>query len=68
MKNMIDVMRLDGKRYWINPHMIESMEENPDLTLTMLSGKKIVIRNSPEEVINKIIAYRRRIGIESQEV
>ncbi len=65
---MIDVMRLDGKKYWINPHMIESMEENPDLTLTMLSGKKIIIRNSPEEVISKIIAYRRRIGMEVQEV
>ncbi len=65
---MIDVMRLDGKVYWVNPHMIESMETNPDLTLSMLSGKKIVIKNSPEEVIEKIIAYRKKIGINSQEV
>ncbi len=40
---MIDVMRLDGKIYWVNPHMIESMESNPDLTLTMLSGRKIIV-------------------------
>ena len=65
---MIDVMGLDGKVYWVNPHMIESMETNPDLTLSMLSGKKIVIKNSPEEVIEKIIAYRKKIGINSQEV
>ena len=48
---MIEVNRLDGKSYWVNPHMIESMESNPDLTLTMLSGKKIVVKNSPEDVI-----------------
>ena len=65
---MIEVMRLDGKKYWVNPHMIESMEENPDLTLTMLSGKKLIIRNSPAELIEKIISYRRNLEINSQEV
>ena len=65
---MIEVMRLDGKKYWVNPHMIESMETNPDLTLTMLSGKKIVLKNQPSEVIEKIIEYRKKIGINSQEV
>ena len=65
---MIEVMRLDGKKYWVNPHMIESMEETPDLTLTMLSGKKLIIRKSPAELIEKIISYRRNLGINSQEV
>ena len=65
---MIDVMRLDGKIYWVNPHMIESMECTPDLTLTMLSGKKFIVRNSPEELIQKIIEYRQKIGIDKQEV
>ena len=65
---MIDVMRLDGKIYWVNPHMIEAMESTPDLTLTMLSGRKIIVRNSPQEVIQKIIEYRRQIGIDKQEV
>ena len=65
---MIDVMRLDGKKYWVNPHMIESMETTPDLTLTMLSGRKIIVKNSPDEIIEKIINYRRNIGVERQEV
>ena len=65
---MIEVMRLDGKKYWVNPHMIESMEETPDLTLTMLSGKKLIIRNSPSELIEKIISYRINLEINSQEV
>lgn len=59
---MIEVMRLDGTMYWINPHQIEYMELNPDLTLMMLSGKKLVLKNSVEEVLEKIIIYRKKIG------
>jgi len=65
---MIDVLRLDGKIYWVNPHMIEAMEATPDLTLTMLSGRKIIVRNSPDEIIQKIIDYRKKLGIDTQEV
>ena len=65
---MIDVLRLDGKEYWVNPHMIESIECTPDLTLTMLSGNKIIVRNPPEEIITKIIEYRIKTGIDRQEV
>ena len=64
---MIEVMRLDGKKYWVNPHMIESMETTPDLTLTMLSGRKIIVKDSPEDLIKKIIEYRKEIGNERQE-
>ncbi len=64
---MIQVERLNGSSYFINPHMIEFMECLPDLTITMLSGKKIVVRNSPEDVVNKIVEYRSRIGINGQE-
>jgi flagellar protein FlbD len=65
---MIEVMRLNGKKYWINPHMIESMEQNPDLTLSMLSGRKIIVKNTPDDIIEKIIAYRQKIGINTQEI
>ena len=68
LKSMIEVMRLDGKSYWVNPHMIESMETNPDLTLTMLSGKKLIVKNSPQEIIDKIISYRKKVGTSWQEV
>ena len=59
---MIAVTQLNGKEYWINPHQIESIEANPDVTLIMLSGKHIIIREKPEQVIDRIVAYRRQIG------
>lgn len=65
---MIEVERLNGKKYWINPHMIESMEEMPDLTLTMLSGKKIIVKNSSDDILGRIIAYRRKLSFASEEI
>ncbi|MDR2741122.1 MAG: flagellar FlbD family protein [Treponema sp.] len=59
---MIQVTRLDGKEYYINPHQIESIETRPDTTLLMLSGKYVVVREPVDEVIGRIVAYRRRIG------
>ncbi|MDR2245584.1 MAG: flagellar FlbD family protein [Treponema sp.] len=59
---MIKVTRLDGNEYYINPHQIESIELRPDTTLLMLSGKHVIVRENAEDIIGKIIEYRRRIG------
>ena len=47
--------------------MIESMESNPDLTLNMLSGRQLIIKEKPAEIIDKIVEYRKKIGINTQE-
>ena len=59
---MIKVTRLNDTEYFINPHQIESIEIRPDTTLLMLSGKHVVVKERVEEVINRIVEYRRRIG------
>lgn len=59
---MIPVTQLNGKQYWINPHQIETIEANPDVTLGMLSGKHIIVRETPDEIIGRIVDYRKRIG------
>lgn len=40
------------------------MEQNPDVTLALLSGKKIVVKESPEEIIERIVIYRKKIGMQ----
>jgi len=59
---MIEVTRLNKKAFYINPHQIEYIECNPDTTLIMLSGKRLVIREDYPSVFNKIVEYRRLIG------
>ena len=51
----------DGSVLYINPHQIEFMEETPDLVITMLSGRKVLTKDSFETVLNRIVEYRTRI-------
>ncbi len=59
---MIEVTRLDGRSYYVNPHQIEYIESNPDTTLIMLSGKRLVVREDYQTVFDEIVEYRRLIG------
>ena len=59
---MIEVSRLDGRTYYVNPHQIEYIEANPDTTLVMLSGKRLVVREPYEQIYERIVSYRRLIG------
>ncbi len=59
---MVRVTRLNGTEYFINPHQIEYIELNPDTTLVMLSGKKLVVRESYNDLFDRIIDYRKMIG------
>ena len=59
---MIQVTRLNGDLYYINPHQIESIEVKPDTTLLMLSGKHVVVLEKVDDLINRIVDYRKRIG------
>ena len=59
---MVEVTRLNGENYYINPHQIEYVEMNPDTTLIMLSGKRLIIVEDYQTLYNRIINYRRQIG------
>ena len=59
---MIEVSRLDGKTFYINPHQIEYIELNPDTTIIMLSGKRLVVREDYQLLFDRIVQYRRLIG------
>ena len=67
---MIEAKKINGKIVYINPHLIESIEvieNNPDTRINFITGKLLVVRDSAEELIQKIKDYRRQIGIEINE-
>jgi flagellar protein FlbD len=59
---MIEVTRLGGMVFYVNPHQIEYIESNPDTTLVMLSGKRLVVQEDYQSVYERIVTYRRQIG------
>jgi len=59
---MIELTRLSGDVFWLNPHQIEYIERTPDTSIAMLSGKRVTVREGVQGVIDKIVEYRRLIG------
>jgi len=58
---MIVVSRLNGERFGVNAEHIERVEETPDTVLTLVDGKKYLIRESLEDVIDRVVSYKARV-------
>ena len=58
---MIKLSKLNKEVYFINPSLIEFMEETPDTVISMTNGKKVIVSDSAEEIIEKIVEFYRRI-------
>ena len=56
---MIHLTRLDNVPVVVNCDLIESIEATPDTLLTMTTGKKILVRESVDEVVERTVAFRR---------
>jgi flagellar protein FlbD len=64
---MIRLTRLNGVEYWLNPHLIESIDSTPDTIILLTSGKRLVVREKPEDIVRLIISYRKEFGPAAQE-
>ena len=58
---MISVTRLNDTVFLVNPDMIEFIEETTNTVVSLSTGKKIVVKESAEELTDRIVAYRRKI-------
>ena len=58
---MIEVTRLNGTKLLINPHLLEVVEETPDTVLTLTTGRKIIVKESRQDIQNLVKSYRKDI-------
>lgn len=57
---MIRLTRLNETQFIINAEMIEFVEATPDTIVSLQSGKKVMVTEPLDEVVERIIEYRRR--------
>ncbi len=57
---MIEVTRLNGTKLYVNADTVQFVEATPDTVITLLDGKKLVVTESPNEIANLVIEYRRQ--------
>jgi flagellar protein FlbD len=60
---MIRLSRINHHEVAINCDLIEWVEANPDTTVRMVSGESILVLEQVEEVIRRIVEYRRSIVV-----
>jgi flagellar protein FlbD len=58
---LITVTRLNGTEFFLNCDIIEAMEEKPDTTIRLTNGNNYIVAESSEEVMHRILAFKRRI-------
>ena len=59
---MITLTKLDGTYFALNPDLIETVLENPDTTIHLTIKKFYIVKETMDEVVAKVIEYRRDVN------
>ncbi len=65
---MIRVTRLNHVPLVLNSDLIEHIEVTPDTVITLLTGQKMMVRESANEVVRRVVAFRRSVYSSALEV
>ena len=57
---MITVSRFNKTRFVINSEWIETVEATPDTVITLTNGKKYVVTETVEDIINRVVEYKQK--------
>jgi flagellar protein FlbD len=58
---MIRLTRLNNQALTVNSDLIKFVEQSPDTLITLVTGEKLVVRESAEEVLARLIEFRRSV-------
>jgi flagellar protein FlbD len=58
---MIEVTRLNGNPMILNSDLIKLAEQSPDTMLTLIHGEKLIVRESCDEIVERVLIYRARL-------
>ncbi|MBX9972413.1 flagellar FlbD family protein [Bacillus sp. CMF12] len=65
---MIKVSRLNGKSFVLNALYIETVESFPDTTITLTNGKKYVVKESEDQVMQSILGFYQSVNLLGQQL
>jgi flagellar protein FlbD len=60
---MIRVTRLNDAPLIVNAELIKFIEKTPDTLLTLTTGDKLMVRETPEQVVERVIEYGRKLRV-----
>ena len=63
---MIAVKKINGEEIIVNCDLIERIEFSPHAVLTLTTGEKVIVDETKDEILRKIIQYKRSIYLRSE--
>ncbi len=57
---MIELTRLDESKIWVNEDLFLTAEETPDTVITFVTGQKLIVQESCEEIRNRIWRFDQK--------
>ena len=57
---MIKITDVSGKEKYLNCDLIEKIEIIPDTLLVLFNGKSFIVKESPDEIIDRIAEFKKR--------
>ncbi len=58
---MISVTKFNGEVMVVNAELIETIEKTPDTIISLITGKKYMVKETVEEIVAKVVEYRRQL-------
>ena len=58
---MVKLTRLNKQEFVVNAELIEFLDATPETMLTLTTGKKIVVLESIDEVVKRVVGYRQSV-------
>jgi len=64
---LIELSRLNGKKFFLNCELIKTIEATPDTVITLTSGEKLMVKESVQAVVDQSTHYLKRLRQEPLE-
>lgn len=65
---MIELTKLNDIKFSVNPELIEIVETTPDTVITLTTGRKLIVKESRQDIKNLVLSYKRKIYSELLEI
>jgi len=57
---MVKLTKINGQEFFVNSDLMEFIESTPDTIISLTTGKKVIVKETAEVVIEMIIEYKSK--------
>ena len=58
---MIELTKLNDIKFSVNPELMDIVETTPDTVITLTTGRKLIVKESRQDIKNLVLSYKRKI-------